>query len=597
MSLTRNAILTAGLVGILSVDHATAFVRQRTPPQSGGASPLRWAFSRGDDGFPAPTALNAATGAMIVTLDAGGFETGNTRAELDAMITAMEQWSSIPNASLKFEFSEEPGLSDVTPGDGVSAVMIAKESTVFNGGLDTVANLLAVTKLTFDANGRIVEADIVFNGAQYDWTAVPEDVSPNLVSIEEVARHETGHWLGLDHSPVGGSVMTAEIRDGDPVWLGLTQDELSFARAVYPDPTSPPEIGAVAGRIQTATGLPVAAAAVYAIHRNGLVMGGTISESDGAYRLEGLPPGDYTIRAAALDANALSRGESLNRPVDIAPRFSSLPLGFVEFQNSESEILVNMGETATVDFRVTPETPAFRLTGLQGPVGHSGGPFGPKRLGRLVLQGSSGLYFGVFGRDLPNSDVNLSVSGGGVTFGSPTVFDNALGFVDYISAPISVDASAAPGLRAVELSHASGIDRAHGYLDIAPSFPDNNYDGLDDRFQRAHFQPYTRSEAAPLADPDDDGFPNAREASAETDPTDPRSLSFNIVEVDLSADGARVTWESAPGKAYRLESKASVEQSEWAVVADSVLAVDETTQYMDEDSTEFLRFYRAIQID
>lgn len=86
----------------------------------------------------------------------------------------------------------------------------------------------------------IDEADMALN-TKARW--VHDCVSPgNRTDAETVILHENGHVLGLDHSPVGGSVMQA-FYDGAQCTLG--QDDVDGVSVLYPssgtpNPTSTP---------------------------------------------------------------------------------------------------------------------------------------------------------------------------------------------------------------------------------------------------------------------------------------------------------------------------------------------------------------------
>ncbi len=107
------------------------------------------------------------------------------------------------------------------------------------GFADTV---IAVTTTTFSREtGEIVDADIEFNAASFDFTVA--DGPPceggrtrGCVStdLENTATHEIGHLLGLDHSPLQGSTMYASAPLGETSKRSLSEDDAAGICAIYP---------------------------------------------------------------------------------------------------------------------------------------------------------------------------------------------------------------------------------------------------------------------------------------------------------------------------------------------------------------------------
>jgi hypothetical protein len=76
---------------------------------------------------------------------------------------------------------------------------------------------------------------------------------------------------------------------------------------------------------------------------------------------------------------------------------------------------------------------------------------------------------------------------------------------------------------------------------------DCNGDGLPDAWQLRYFGCVTCPQAAPGADPDNDGFTNLEEYQAGTDPTNPNSSPFRITAIARQNNDLLLTWITAGG--------------------------------------------------
>lgn len=89
--------------------------------------------------------------------------------------------------------------------------------------------------------GEILDADILINEEDYEWTVCPEtgcepdaDGEFRQVDLENVLTHEVGHFLGLAHTDRFGSVMDAGSPIGDTDNRILRTDDRNGICAIYP---------------------------------------------------------------------------------------------------------------------------------------------------------------------------------------------------------------------------------------------------------------------------------------------------------------------------------------------------------------------------
>ncbi len=94
---------------------------------------------------------------------------------------------------------------------------------------------IALTTVTFDhTTGEIFDADLEINSADYD--VVPTDSpSGDTVDLESVLVHETGHFLGLAHSPRPASVMFGSAGgEGAGTKRTPTAEDVAGICTIYP---------------------------------------------------------------------------------------------------------------------------------------------------------------------------------------------------------------------------------------------------------------------------------------------------------------------------------------------------------------------------
>lgn len=579
-----GAVSLSLLVGI----PASGFVLDIQSPDPA----LRWHLDPVDPSVPT-TVVNPVSKSIRFHLGAAGYSTTNTTAELNALRASFDQWEAVTGTRLKFEEGELMGAGvDLNPNDGTNVIYFAK-STVVEGGASSIAGTLGVTCIT-SSGGVIEEADIVLNGADWNWftdhTATPD--APDAFFVEGTATHEIGHFLGLLHSPVGGATMLFRGKGGiEDHQAGLSSDEIAAVRHLYPDAATAALWGSISGRV-TKDAAGVFGAIVVVEDEAGNVAQGTVTDADGDYLLSALEPGDYTVRVTPLAPAGLV--ESLIFGEGIGSEFAGADFDF----RASGNLPVTVAEGQSVRLDAAVEGPRVGYLMSRTRIPEDGGD--AYATPATLMLGASGVTFGVLvpGQGAVVNGAELRILGDGLSFGATTIDNDTFDIspsvkFTLVETTVTVAGDATPGLRSIRLSQGAGeVVWANGFVEILPAFADYNFDGLEDHFQRSNFALWTAEEAGPLADPDNDNFPNASEAAAATDPNDAGSrIEVESVTQDLS--GTTVMFQSVAGKQYQVSGRDQFGVGDWADVGSPVTAVGASTQVQDAGATGAMKFYRV----
>jgi hypothetical protein len=579
------AVAMGFLAGSIATSHA--FVSYINP----AGNVLRWNLVSPNPAVHT-NVLNRSTKAIRYFVASDLYSQANRTNELNAVRACFGQWQAVPGTILKFEEGGFVGPGVDIRRDNTNVIFWAKTSTLINGGTDDIHGLRGYTVTLFTPDNTILEADTVLNGVEFNWFTDFNDIDRVDAFLESALLHEIGHFIGLDHSPVGGATVT-QGGYGIDTEVGLSSDEIAAVRALYPQPSITATLGHLRGRVLM-NGAGVFGAMVTAENEAGNAVAGTISRVNGSYELLAVPPGNYRIRASPLDPSSFDDVSSLMRGRDIAGDYDSVMTAFLPATNIA--INLNTGVTNVLDLTVLAGNPPFRISAISHPTDLLELDT-VRRFAGTIRLGQNNLFVGVSSTSLPTSGATLTVTGDGLTLGQPIFKPNRFaGGQNFIVVPISVAANATPGLRSFIVQQGNNLAYANGYLEILPVVPDYNFDGFDDRFQRQYFPVFTAPDAAPDADADRDGFSNRFESETGSDPTNALSVRFRIVNVTLSSSGSLVSSQTAPGKRFQLFSRSALGPGSWQPVGSPVVASNSLTFFFDPKAANQMLFYRVQQL-
>jgi len=233
---------------------------------------------------------------VSVVLSARGSDDLAPGMHLSALRSAIEAWNA--NALSRARLVEDSRWFQQAREDyqssSIHLVMFDEDdsSGYFPAGSGTVA----VTQIWFDGGSRITDADVLFNGAGYRFTTSRQ---PGRFDVQDVATHELGHLLGLDHSGWAGASLYPYVDPTVILHRSLAMDEVRGLRSMYPRESSATIVGRVA---REGAGTPVEGAHVVACDELGRTTGSRLTDRHGRFAIEALEAGTYSVYAAPLDS-------------------------------------------------------------------------------------------------------------------------------------------------------------------------------------------------------------------------------------------------------------------------------------------------------
>ena len=225
-----------------------------------------------------------------------------------ALQAGMDVWSTQSGSSFRYQYGGTAN-DTATAYDNRNVVLFRSAS---NG------STIATTYSWWSSSNELLDSDIVFwdGGFNFFTGSSGCGVVPNAAYIEDIAAHEFGHALGLNHSSSSDATMYPSYSYCSMALRTLAADDVNGAKALYPlvGNTAPTvTISSPANNSSHASGAVITFAGSANDTQDGLLTSALAwtSNIDGSIGLGGsftrtLSAGTHTIKATAVDSGGLN---------------------------------------------------------------------------------------------------------------------------------------------------------------------------------------------------------------------------------------------------------------------------------------------------
>ncbi|MEZ5975373.1 MAG: IPT/TIG domain-containing protein [Planctomycetota bacterium] len=230
-----------------------------------------------------------------VVIQAVGSEDVMGDSDANALRNAIDEWNSVSGSTATLVENTDPAWQARTDWSADDIHLLTFDEINSSGYFPTGSGIVAITPLEFYTTGRIIDADVLFNGKDFHFTTKQET---NRFDIQDVAAHELGHLLGLDHSGVAGATMYPYVDPSVILHRSLSMDDIGGLRDLYPSTS----FGSITGTVKrSGDGSVVPGAYIVVRDGWGRTVGSDLADNNGAFHVGGMESGIFDVWADPLD--------------------------------------------------------------------------------------------------------------------------------------------------------------------------------------------------------------------------------------------------------------------------------------------------------